>query len=138
MTITAETISRKLHEEDHDGDPCEACEKCGEPFCDCADWEPDCSQPTRPEYLAGENGPGAGDCYDDEPEDEGADEETVETLLREAVEFAMDHEDFHGVHKVRPLSESSFLTRDKGLHIIMQDGSEWTVGIACYKRPRTS
>ena len=94
----------------HEEDECEW-DECGT----CGELQPNCT------------------CEDDE----GTDEEFVETLLREAVEFAMDHEDFHGVHTVKTLSESSFLTRDRGLHIIMQDGSEWTIGIACYKRPRS-
>jgi len=101
-----------------------------------ATWEPDCSQPTRPEHMPGENGPGGGDCWDEDDEPVGTDEGDMELILRDALEFAAGFVDDLGVKEVHLLAETGFLTRDKGLHIVMNDGSEWTVGIACYKRPR--
>jgi hypothetical protein len=57
-------ISEQIHRNE-DQTESELCAKCGEPFCDCATWEPDCSQPTQPEHLPGENGPARGEGDDE-------------------------------------------------------------------------
>ena len=66
------------------------------------------------------------------------DEQAVEQYLLGAVELALesDEDDSSGLRESGPLSESGFLTRDKGLHLTFEDGSEWKVSVHCYRRPR--
>lgn len=66
-------------------------------------------------------------------------EQEVEQYLMEALEFAADLKDFAGEDAptyIGTLEEGGFLTRDRGLHLKYADGSEWTVGVTCYRRPR--